>query len=598
MKRDNKPHAFNPAFIEELLSEFNIVEFIKEFVPLTPKGDNFVARCPFHTENTPSFVVSDKKGIFRCFGCGKGGNLIKFLMEKEGMTYYESILYLSEKCGKEMPAEFQTEEYKKYKEIQQALSDINKLTLDKWLENFKSSKVAPEYLVERGIDLATAETFSVCLAADDWNQIKDLLTSNSFSLETCVTSGLVLESKGKHYDRFRNRIITPIFDVHGKLIAFSGRTLSSKKAEVKYINSPDTPLYNKGKHLYGLNVTKDDIKAKGFAVVTEGNFDIISLYQNGVTNAVAALGTSLTPQQAKLLKRYTQRVVLCYDGDSAGAIAAERAIKVLQKEGFIIKVMELPKGLDPDTYIRKVGRKEFNEQRGKAVSWFKYLVEQSAKKHDLSNPTDKAKLLEKVKDIVNYSSTDLEKKEYFEQAMNMLKIDKTVAQAVWKSVPTGSPVVAEIRIKEEATLVESRLLQLMIIAKDRKIVLDEVKQYLQNPSVRTIALILGNMKDEFKYNLIESLLKDEEDKEFLCKLILDVEETKPKDEHLEKDIQNCISSIKQNALMVQMEEVGQLLKEHNEKVSDTWESELNSIIERQMNLYKELRTLRLTYPQS
>lgn len=591
MKRsDNTSYkTFDQEYLTELCDSINAVEFINEYVPLTKAGSSYKARCPFHLEKTASFVVSPTKGLYHCFSCKKGGNVIRFLMDREGMTFYEAVIFLSEKAGLTPPHTTNTEEYEKFKKTQESLLKANSIAVELWSKNLEASKIAEDYLADRGITKDTIETFKIGFASDEWTQLTDELTKQKIDAEIIQESGLVSESKGKTFDRFRNRVITPVSDLHGKVIGFSGRTLSTDKKEAKYVNSPDTPIYNKGKHLFGLNITKDAIRRRGFAILTEGNFDIISLYQNGVDNVVAGLGTALTTQQAKLLKRFTDKVVICYDADSAGEVATERAIKTLQAEGFIIKVMELPEGSDPDDYIRTKGKTQFNTLRGQSVSWFRYLLHKSIAKHDLSNPTDKVKLLDRVQELVGFATTELEKREYFSQGMEILKIDKDIAKKSWSKI-SNEPVPVAVE-KESATLTESKFLELLLYADDRKTPIEEVKKHLRTPEVRKLALILATLRGEFRYTLVESLLNDD-DKAFLRQLSLKADEYVPQLENLDIEIKHCITAIKRDALQFQLEEVGELISAHLKTTSDNWESELNDLFTKGNSLAKELRALR------
>lgn len=589
-RSDNTTYKkFDQEYLAELCDSINAVEFINEYIPLTKAGENYKALCPFHTEKTPSFVVSPKNGVYRCYACKQHGNIIRFLMEREGMTFYESVIFLSERAGKTPPNVTSTKEYEEFKQTQEVLLKADSLAVETWSRNLTKTKEARDYLTSRGITLQTIETFKIGYALDDWNQITNLLEKKGVDAKMAQVSGLVAESNGKTYDRFRNRIITPISDLHGKVIGFSGRTLSTDKREAKYVNSPETPIYSKGKHLFGLNVTKDEIRSKDFAILTEGNFDIISLYQHGVKNVVAGLGTALTTQQAKLLKRFTEKVVICYDGDAAGVTATERAIKVLQPEGFIIKVMELPDGLDPDTYIRKEGKTNFHLLRKQSVSWFRYLLGKAMLEHDINNPTDKVKLLKRVQDLVGFAKTELEKREYHNQAMDILKIDRDIARKSWKEVAPES-VAAKAPEKEPATLTETKLLQLLMYADDRKTPVDEVKNYIQTPEVRKIALILATLKGRFRYTIVESLL-DYEDKAFLSQMVVSADEYVPKLENVDAEIKHCITAIKRDSLQYQLEEVGDLVTTHLKTESDNWDDKLNELFAKQVDLAKELRAL-------
>lgn len=590
-RSDNTTYkTFDQEYLTELCDGLNIVDFINEYIPLTKAGQNWKAKCPFHAEKTPSFVVSPTKGVYHCFSCKKGGNAIRFLMEREGMSFYEAVIFLSDKLGKTPPHAVNTKEYEEFRKTQEALLKANSIAEEIWSRNLRYSEKAQDYLKDRGITQDTIDIFKIGYATDSWTEVCGELETQKIDRKMAEASGLILTKENTHtYDRFRNRVITPISDLHGKIIGFSGRTLGDSKKEAKYVNSPETPIYTKGKHLFGLHVTKDAIRQRGFAVLTEGNFDIISLYQHGIENAVAGLGTAVTPHQAKLLKRFTDKVVICYDSDSAGELAAERAIKVLQAEGFIIKVMELPVGSDPDDFIRKEGKANFNTLRGRSISWFRYLLDKTLTQHDISNPTDKVKVLKRVQELVGFSSTELEKREYFNQAMDVLKIDKDIARKSWGEI-SSEPAPADDPEKPVATLTEAKLLQLLLYADDRKTPVEAVKKYLQTPEVRKIALILATLKGEFRYTLVESLLADD-DKAFLRQVSLDADEYVPQLENIDEEVEHCITAIKRDSLQFQLEEVCDLVTTHLKTESDNWEDELNELFSKQISLAKELKAL-------
>ncbi|HEY0049240.1 MAG TPA: DNA primase, partial [Pyrinomonadaceae bacterium] len=366
---------FEESFIDELRQRADLVRIIEPYAPLKKKGANWMGCCPFHQEKTPSFSVNPAKGFYKCFGCGKGGNAFSFVMEIEGLTFPEAIKKVAEVSGVPLPAPVDDKKFehvKKKKEAEKKIADavieLNQFALELWESQLQetSGKQAREYLEARGISEETCKIFRIGYAPDSWDALMSFLKSKGADEKLIEQSGLVSinEEKKRVYDRFRGRVMFPVLDVNGKPIAFGARILD--KGEPKYLNSPETPAYIKGEHLYGLFQDKEDIRRKKFAILVEGYLDLIALYQAGVHNAVASLGTAFTPNQAKLLGRFARKIVVNYDGDSAGVKAARRAIETLLAEDFEIKVLVLPNGQDPDDFIRANDVEAYNIQRGNA----------------------------------------------------------------------------------------------------------------------------------------------------------------------------------------------------------------------------------------
>jgi DNA primase len=355
-------------FIDDLKNRADIVRIVEAYVPLKKKGANFWGNCPFHGEKTPSFSVAPAKGFYKCFGCGKSGTAFNFLMELEGLNFPEAIRRVAEMSGVTLPEPVDDEQYQKTKKkkaerklIADEVVELNTIALEFWQSelnaNSAESSHAREYLLGRGISEETQNDFRIGYAPDSWDTLMSLLKERGADDKLLAISGLVSvnEEKKRTYDRFRGRIMFPVLDVNGRPIAFGARILD--KGEPKYLNSPETPAYIKGEHLYGLFQTKTEIQRSKFAILVEGYLDLISLYQFGIRNTVASLGTAFTPEQAKLLSRFARKTVVNYDGDSAGVKAARRAIEPLLDQDFEIKVLVLPNGQDPDDFIRPMALK-------------------------------------------------------------------------------------------------------------------------------------------------------------------------------------------------------------------------------------------------
>jgi len=373
--QDSKLNMIPQEIIDQILDRLDIVEVISGLIPLKKTGRNFKACCPFHNEKTPSFVVSPDKQIYHCFGCGEGGNAIGFVMKYESMDFPEVIKILAAKAGVELP------EYRKESgegpSISSRLYEVNKLAAS-FYQNYlrtEKGKRAFKYLQDRGISPATLSEFRVGYAPDEWESFKKFSQSKKVPSDLVKRAGLSISSeKGKgDYDRFRNRIIFPVFNERGHIIAFGGRVMDNSLP--KYINSPETSIYSKSNVLYGINFSRKGIRDKGCAVIVEGYMDVIIPFQAGVTNVVATSGTALTPRQVDILKKYTDTVVMVFDSDQAGIAASLRGLDILLEKGMKVKIASLPEGEDPDSYVRKNGSEKFEEIIAGAKGLFDYKLD-------------------------------------------------------------------------------------------------------------------------------------------------------------------------------------------------------------------------------
>lgn len=355
--------------VEEIIERNDLVDVVNEYTRLTRKGSGYMGLCPFHREKTPSFSVHEGKQIFKCFGCGKGGNVVHFIMLAEGLDYRSALEYLAHRVGIEI--ENTSNRANSATKLRQDIMSVNKEAARYFFRNLIDNKIAQKYCVDRGIDVNTIKKFGIGFAPDSWSGLRDHLKEKGVSEELLLKAGLIIKGKEEStYDRFRNRLMFPIFDVLGNVIAFGGRVLDDSLP--KYLNSPETALYTKGNHLYALNFARKSESKRVFIV--EGYMDCIALHQRGITYSVASLGTALTDNQAKLLKKYFDEVIISYDADTAGQNATIRGMEILQKHGFRIKVLELPKGDDPDDFIRKYGRDRFFKLADEAKTFVEYQV--------------------------------------------------------------------------------------------------------------------------------------------------------------------------------------------------------------------------------
>lgn len=360
--------------IDEIRAAANIVDIISESVQLRKRGKNFLGLCPFHTEKTPSFTVSEEKQIYHCFGCHSGGNVFKFLMEYEKISFVESVQELAEKLGIQLEVEENVNS--EFQDEQEILYDIN-IEAAKYfsnnLLNDSEGQIARDYFQKRNIKVQTMRAFGLGYALNGWENLVNFLHQKKINLEKALQLGLISRNKdGRIYDTLPGRIIFPIFSPNGRVVAFAGRKLRDSDGGGKYINSPESAIYVKGKILYGLSHAKDEIRKLNKAILVEGYMDLISLYQNGIKNVVAVSGTALTEDQVLLLSRYTKNVVLLFDSDTAGIKASMRSIELLLKKEFEIKIASLPAGEDPDSFVNKFGKEKFEDFINRAQNFLEY----------------------------------------------------------------------------------------------------------------------------------------------------------------------------------------------------------------------------------
>lgn len=360
--------------IEEIKLRAGIVDIISEYVTLKKAGRNFVGLCPFHDEKTPSFSVNPEKQIFYCFGCGKGGDVFEFIRDINNMTFPEALSHLAEKTGVTL-RERRLQQDGPERKLREDLKKINRLAEDHFAENLMSDagRSAREYLRRRGMHAATVKEFRLGLALNAWRNLRDRFEKQKIDLSLAEKAGLIIRGeKGDFYDRFRGRLIFPIENVAGEVVAFGGRGLGDEKP--KYLNSPESPVYTKGKNLYSLNRAKDEIRKKGYAVLVEGYFDVLSLWNAGIRNAVAALGTALTREHLDLLRRFTTEIVAIFDADEGGRSALERSLALFLEAKFHARVVILPDNLDPDDYIKKHGPKDLENLITNSRSLVDYYI--------------------------------------------------------------------------------------------------------------------------------------------------------------------------------------------------------------------------------
>lgn len=383
--------------IEEIRNAANIVDIVSEYVQLRKRGRNYIGLCPFHSEKTPSFTVSDEKQIYHCFGCHNGGNVFKFLMEYKKISFIEAVQELAEQFGIELNYDDSVPEGQSEQEI---LFDINTEVARYFSNNLLNDgegQIARDYFQKRNIKVQTMRAFGLGYALNGWENLVSFLKQKNIDLEKALQLGLIGRNKdGRVYDKLAGRIIFPIFSPNGRVVAFAGRKLREDDTGGKYINSPESIIYVKGRILYGLSFAKDEIRKLDKAIIVEGYMDLISLYQAGIKNVVAVSGTALTDDQAQLLSRYTKNVVLLFDADTAGISASMRSIEILLRKDFDVKIATLPSGEDPDSFVNKYGKDEFEEVIKRSENFLEYQTAYYEKQGMFNDPTKAAEAIREL----------------------------------------------------------------------------------------------------------------------------------------------------------------------------------------------------------
>ncbi len=424
--------------VDEVKSKVDLVDVISSYIPLKKMGRNMGGLCPFHGEKTPSFMVSPDRQVWKCFGCGEGGDVFTFVEKIEGWDFREALEDLAKKAGVKLKSFGRTDSGK----FKDKLLEINKLVTKFYayiLNKHKAGEAARNYLTGRGVDRRLWEKFDLGFAPEGWENVLGFLTKRGFEVGDIATAGMVIgregraAGKGGYYDRFRNRLMFPIKDRQGVVMGFAGRVLDPKVKEAKYVNSPETPIFNKGSLLFGLDLAKAAIRQKGEIILVEGEFDVISAHKAGTENVVASKGTALTDKQVAIMARLTENVAVAYDSDLAGDAAARRGIELLDMAGVNVKVVTMGgKFKDPDEFAQK-DAKGFKKAITRAVSVYDYFIDSATSRHDPASADGKKKIGQEILPILAKISDDLVRAHYENKLAGILGFEPSViSEAVAK----------------------------------------------------------------------------------------------------------------------------------------------------------------------
>lgn len=414
--------------VEEIKNAARVEEVVGEFVSLKRRGANMIGLCPFHNEKTPSFTVSPSKGFYKCFGCGASGDSARFLMEHEKYTYPEALRYLAAKYKIHIEETEATEEEKKEEKDRESLVAINtfaaKHFTDRLWNTDEGKSIALSYFRNRGFTDAIIEKFQLGYSPEKWDDLTASALNQGYKLEYLTRSGLTVSKNNRDYDRFRNRVMFPIHNISGRVIAFGGRILTSDKKKPKYVNSPETEIYNKSKILYGIHFSRTPISKEDNCLLVEGYTDVISLFQAGIENVVASSGTSLTKEQISLIKRYTDNITILYDGDEAGLKASFRGIDMILEQGMNVKIVLFPEGEDPDSYARNHRSEEtlqFIEDNASDFIVFKTNVLLKDARND---PVKRATMIKDIVETVSKIPDQIKRTVYISECSSLLNMQE------------------------------------------------------------------------------------------------------------------------------------------------------------------------------
>ena len=558
-------HHIPDHLIEEIRSRNDILDTISENILLKKSGQNYKGLCPFHSEKTPSFVVSPEKQIYHCFGCGAGGNIFKFIMEMEDLSFLDAIKILAAKCGVTLPA-FKPGQTNAKSNERDVLLNINQKAQSYFILSLmsKGGEQAREYLNSRGLnDKKLLADYSIGWATSGWTDtLHQLQNQEKFSKNDLSRAGLIKQKEGagknNFYDRFRGRIIFPLQDIHGNLIAFAGRVIG--ESEPKYLNSPETPLYIKGRHLFGFNRAKEAIRKQNKALIVEGYFDQMRAHQNGIRNTVATCGTALTLEQASLLKNHTKRATLIFDSDSAGQAATKKGFEVLLKQGMSVDVLSLPSGHDPDSFIYQFGPEKFLEKLKNAKPFVETFIDDIIADGDLTTPMGKVAVVNQVLPILMNVKNTIERTEWISILTERAKIeDQALLNELKNAIKQDKTIVSDPLQKDghqNKKNVELYLVRLMFSDKELALKIKEkvkIEDFI-DPDLR---LIVGSCYRllaegcELKVDFIMNQI----DEPNIRSLLSEIGVTSIPFDNPKQTVRDCINAINKKAHAQQVEEL-------------------------------------------
>ncbi len=577
---------FDDTFIEQVRNGISIVDLVGGYVRLQKKGKDYGALCPFHSEKTPSFTVSEAKQIFYCFGCQAGGDIFKFIMLMENLTFPESIHQLAESQGIPLPHSTKKSEAESVR--RQRLLKILEVATHFFSRRLEGRKDALAYLKDRQITQETIDQFSIGYAPAGQNLLQEL-TGQGFDVKEVLACGLIKEGdSGGYYDNFRNRIMFPIHNLSGKTIAFGGRILGD--GIPKYLNSPETPLYSKSQNLYPLDLTRNEIRERDFAIIVEGYFDCIIPFHFGIRNVVASLGTSLTESQVKVLGRYTRNVITNYDPDSAGTAATLRSIDLFLEQGFRVNVLQLPTGEDPDVFLRKQGTEAYREKLKSSQSYLDFVLSQfMSQQRDSFSPKGKQEVVSQILPYLVKMPNPIERAEYVSRIASRLQLDESLLLLEMRKMPARKRETSRFDYSvpvEQGTRAENILLVAMLEEKWAASTIEELEPELFE-GLRTEKIFQGifQLKEqatEITAIRLRELISEETDQHLIEEMALRSADFPLSEEDIKSSIQE-LKRMKDERLIRQLqEEIKAEEKEHSDS------DKIKELLDQKQNLRRKM----------
>jgi DNA primase len=486
--------------VEEIKRKLDIVTVVREFVPTLKKtGRNYFGLCPFHSERSPSFSVNEELQIYKCFGCGESGDVITFLEKIEGIDFPKALELAAKRAGVELVRTFSPEQKKRMQEKEKVLA-ANKLTAQFYhyiLMKHKNGEACREYVKGRKLRKAELEKFQIGFAPEGFENLKGFLVKKGYSTEQLVKWGLLVEKNGRRYDKFRARLMFPIFNVVGDIVGFSGRVIKQDDLGPKYLNSPETPVYRKSELVYGLYQGKDEVRKQGFAIIVEGNVDILSSHSVGVENIVAPLGTALTEEQLKLIKRYADEVYFSFDSDEAGEKALIRALELAEKAGVKFKAIDLQGFQDADELITNGG--DWKKTVAASQPLIMHLMNRMANEYDLNSASGKDQYAKKILGFIDKLTSNIEKAHYLERLSETVKVDQNeLKKELGKISRTETPVTPESKDEMRHSLSGVKFLLAFLLAHGKfaaRIKAEDFAEVVTDPVyLKLLRIALGDEK--------------------------------------------------------------------------------------------------------
>jgi DNA primase len=592
-------------WIDEVVSRNDIVDVVSEYITLKPSGRGYFGLCPFHSEKTASFHVSPERQLYHCFGCGEGGNVVSFIMAIERMEFAEAMKHLAERVGIPLPEMSDQAVYQQKQDEKQLIAEINRECAKFYYQMLigTEGKQALDYLRSRGLSMDIIRSFGLGFAPDSWEAARDYLNKLGYTDQQLINAGIVVESaeKGRIYDRFRNRVMFPIINTRGMVLGFGGRVMDDSMP--KYLNSSDSPVFNKSFNLFGLNLAAK-VRPLEYLIIVEGYMDVIALHQYGFPQAVASLGTSLTPEQAKLMRRYASEIYVAYDGDEAGQKAAMRALDILKQAGCRVRVMQFPNNLDPDDILKEYGPEYFRKLMDKSLSLLNFKLSVLRQKYDLNTTEGKVGFATDAAHVLADVDNHIERDACIRELESLLgiraraiydQIAKVEAQRkLQKRIPrnrTGNyrynkNIIQPVILKPGYIRAEAHLVNLMVQGKNNaeKILQRLNGLTLQEPLHQKVVDIVKGLLDrkaDVSEALVLSYLEDKND----IKKLVEIFEQKLEYDNIDAYIDDCLNQVEMGILAKKRQEIKDEINAMDQKgISDP---------DRYKSLLKEMEELNL-----